>query len=147
MKKIISIQEKKYRRCLRAAQILNDCLEEGEGCDSRLLEHLIPDSWAYLGESINGTAHREHIVPLCFIRNETTKYLKEGRAIEDVAKFMCDHYHIILISKEEANYMDHTLKLKFGMPKDWEVGHDVTARIIKANIKFLAKSPEFKKAS
>lgn len=138
MKKNFTFQELKYRRALRAAQIFKDCYEEGSGCNSRLVEFLIPDEWAIMGVSRSGAKYREHIVPLALIRDIATKYIADGKSIEDVASFIANHYGIVRISFEEADYLDHELKLKSRMPDGWKVGDDIFARIKAANIKLAS---------
>lgn len=134
------ISELKYRRCFRAAEIMKDCFIEGNGLHSRLLEVLIPDQWASLGESTQGNQRREHVVPLAFIRDQSLEYFKKNESIELVAKFIADHYFILRISQEEALRLDRELGLKSKMPKDWKVGDSILARIHKAGIEIKTDS-------
>jgi hypothetical protein len=63
-----------------------------------------------------------------------------GSSIDDVAKMIQDTLCIIIISVEEQEKIDFTLKLKTTMPEGWIYGHDIFARLILAGVILESKN-------
>lgn len=132
-----SIAQLKTRCCERAAYVLKGNYEEDSGVHSRIFEVLIPDNYVITGESLAGKGYREHIVPCAFIRDECMKMYGDDAEIKDVAEAIEHHLKIILITKEEASFLDYEKGLKTSMPSGWVFNKsDVYARLHEANIKF-----------
>ncbi len=101
---------------------------------TRILEILISDSFVTLGESVNGKGHREHIVPLVMIIDESIKMFNKNYLTEDVAQMIENNLIIIHITKDEQKYLDFELGYKKTMPEEWKFGDDPYARLKKALI-------------
>ena len=92
-----------------------------------------------IGESINRTeenSYREHIVPCDLIIEESIKMFEDGKSIEEVSVMISSNLFIVLISKEEAEKLDHVLGLKTTMPKGWSFGDNVFERLDVAKIEY-----------
>jgi hypothetical protein len=125
----------KYRQCRRVAVVLRGHWEEGTGIHSRIFV-LVNERFIIDGESVNGNGHKEHVVPLCLIRDECLKLYDERHSVETVTQAIMKHLSIVLISPKEQEHIDFTLKLKNKMPKGWIFGKDeILARLIEGGIK------------
>lgn len=133
--------EWKKRMCYRLAQILKDHHDFGSGGGhTRIIEFLLVDEAIIVGESVNGKTYREHVVPLCVIRDESMRMYKEGKDVDEVAEAINNHLAIILISNEEADILNKVKGWKTKMPDGWRFNQgDIFARLTEANIKFSLK--------
>lgn len=135
--------ELRFRSFFRVAWLLHHYWEEQKDMlprearvSSRIFDELIYPDHINLGESVNGTGHREHLVPCALIRNYAFDMYWNNKTIEDVAIMIERNLKTAHITKEEAAHIDHTLGYKTTMPKDWcfETGL-VTARLDLGGIK------------
>lgn len=91
------------------------------------------------GRSINykeETKYREHVVPCIKIVERAAILTAEGFTVEEVANFIRTHLVIILITREEAKYIDIDLGLRDRMPENWSWGDNIFARLDEGNIKY-----------
>ena len=130
MKRDYSVEEMKNRAIKRVAEVIYGQWEEGRGVHSRIFEVLVPDGFVINGKSIKGGTYREHIVPCSLIRNHANKMYNDQATITEVANMIDKHLRIVMISHEEAKYIDNDLGLKEVMPNGWEFGEgDPLARL------------------
>jgi hypothetical protein len=119
-----SPQEMRLRAIWRLAEVMYDHWEEGRDGHSRTFEVLVPDEFVIDGKSTKGIGYREHIVPCAVIRAGCKEMYESGASIEEVAAAIDKHLRIVLITKDEARYLDHQLGLKASMPPGWVFGRD-----------------------
>ncbi len=105
------------------------------GGSTRLFDHLVPNDYITLGESVKGKGHREHVVPCAMIREQGYKMFNNGYLVEDVASMIENNLIIIHITSEEQKFIDVELGYKRVMPDDWKFGDSAYARLDKAGIK------------
>ena len=85
----------------------------------------------------DGPCHREHIVPCIMIHNKVIDMIMdEDATLKEVADFIERNMKIAYITPEDADHLDHKLRLKTTMPKGWEWGDSITARLDYANIEW-----------
>jgi hypothetical protein len=126
-------QQLKERAYLRVATALHSLWEEGR-YDTNLLNGLmIPDNYVLVGESANGNARREHIIPRKVICQRVSEMFDADASVDEVAKFIETHLKIVLVSKDDQERMDMLHRQR--MPDGWtfEDG-DVFARLKLAGI-------------
>lgn len=134
-----SDEQWKMQMCNRMAEILHDHYFYKRGVHSRLFVVLLPDFLVTVGESVNGKQYREHIVPLCLIRDECINMFKNGSSFEEVAASLNKHVAIVRITFEEAAELNKTLKKT--MPEGWVFNQDnIYARLDKVGIKYNLKN-------
>jgi hypothetical protein len=114
-------------------------IEHGFGLDnprasleSDSIDHLIT-----IGESVNRTkenTYREHIVPCIMIYNQAITMTMDKCPITEVAQMIKNNLAIVLITNEEAFYLDNDLDLQTTMPEGWKFGDDVFARLKAGNV-------------
>ena len=131
-----SDDELKSRSNTRIASVLFGYWEERRGAHTRLFDTLMSDYLICIGESINGTGHREHLVPCVYLRNHAYSMFDQGASIDDVAIMLNRLLAIAYITKQEAKLLDHKHGLKTKMPEEWcpKTG-DITARLDYVGIK------------
>jgi hypothetical protein len=88
------------------------------------------------GHSEKATDYREHVVPCIMIAEKAAELTYNGASEQRVADFIMQHLVIVRICKSEAIIMDKTLNLKDRMPKGWQWGDTIYARLLAANIKY-----------
>lgn len=93
-----------------------------------------------LAELAGKTVRREHVVPCDYIITLAIQMFRAGLSIDDVAKMIQDTLCIIIISVEEQEKIDFTLKLKTTMPEGWTYGHDIFARLMLAGVILESKN-------
>lgn len=132
------LDELKRRAFERIAWNIHHMWSETGRSDTRLfLEPLIPEKFVVVGRSIKGTDRKEHVVPRRVLCEECHRMFSEKASIEEVAQVICKYLKIVLISKEEQEYLDHNLKLKQNMPTDWSFADgNPFRRLEDANIKY-----------
>jgi hypothetical protein len=133
VKQTFSRERKIKRAFLRVAQVLYGHWEEGSGADTRLFKTLIPDNYILAGSSVSGDVWREHVVPCVAIRDRCFELFEQNKSIEDVATFIEAHLKLAKIS-EERETLDYKLGLKDRMPKGWNWGGNIWARLKQARI-------------
>jgi len=98
------------------------------------IDHLL-----IVGKSLNyrqtTDQRREHIVPCILIHNKAIEMTKCNASITVVAQMIKHHLAIVLITQQEADYVDIELGLKTSMPEGWDFGQNVFARLDAAKIK------------
>lgn len=139
MRRDYSKAERLERASLRVAVHIRELWEETGKSHSRLLDGLfLPDQLVLAGHShaFSGTGRREHVVPLRVVINECKRLIeKEHASDQAVAAFIRNHVKIVMISHEECERLDRrdpskqSKSLKQRMPDDWEIGHDIFARL------------------
>ena len=130
-----STAELKRRALFRVAFVLYQQWEEFKGGDTRLFDWLVDDKLVEIGCSKNGGEYREHVVPRVVIRDLCLMEFEKGKTAQDVVELIDDLLMIAKISKKEAHYLDHVLKLKTTMPDGWVYGSgNNKARLLVANI-------------
>ncbi|OYY73677.1 MAG: hypothetical protein B7Y40_08540 [Gammaproteobacteria bacterium 28-57-27] len=92
----------------------------------------------YMGRSVNGGGHREHLVPCVVLVNQAFHMYEHGLELSEVASLMRKYLRVADITKEEARHLDYDCKMKTRMPSGWsfETGA-VTARLDLAGIKLV----------
>jgi hypothetical protein len=113
--------------------------EDGFGLENirALLEGDSIDHLITIGESVSRTkenSYREHIVPCVMIYNKAVEMTLAKSSITEIAQMIKNNLGIVLITNQEADYLDHDLDLQTTMPEGWEFGNDVFARLKVANI-------------
>lgn len=115
-----SVTELMDRACYRIAWNIHHMWSETGNSDTRLfMEPLIPEKFITVGKSKRGADRKEHVVPRRALCEECHKMFAEEASIEEVAAVIKRHLKIVLISKEEQEYLDHELGLKQTMPSGW----------------------------
>jgi hypothetical protein len=115
-----SQEELMERAYYRIAWNIHHMWSETGHSDTRLFqEPLIPDKFVVVGKSTKGTDRKEHVVPRRELCVECHRMFEEGASIEEVSFVISKYLKIVLISKEEQDYLDHQLKLKQTMPAGW----------------------------
>jgi hypothetical protein len=127
--KKFSTEEMKKRAIRRAAEVIHGQWEEGRGVHSRIFEVLVPDEFVIHGQSAKNGTYREHAVPCSLIRNYANEMYDNGSSVIEVADMIEKHLHIVMITHEEAKYIDNALGLKEVMPDGWTFGDDPLARL------------------
>jgi hypothetical protein len=107
---------------------------------TRIFDTLVPEHLIYLGRSGIDACYREHLVPCVYIRDLAFDMFWAGKSLENVAQMIGRLLRVAKITKEEANRIDHKLKLKVRMPADWnpETG-SILARLDAAEIRIQAE--------
>ena len=128
------------RACLRVATVIRGMWEEKGSSDTRLLEEpLLPDWLTVVGRSRalkpGEKARREHVVPRLVILKACHAMLPNA-ADAEIAAFIRDHVRIVLITEDEQRRLDRrdAHGLRQTMPKEWEPGGDLYARLQAAAI-------------
>jgi hypothetical protein len=131
------------RACLRVAMVIRGMWEEKCSSDTRLLENLlIPDRLTVVGRSRalkpGERYHREHVVPRLVIIKTCHQMLCDGASDAEVAGYIRDHVRIVLITEDESRRLDRLdgVGLKQVMPKGWQSGGDLFARLQAAAIEW-----------
>lgn len=124
-----------------AAFVIKTLIDNGIG-------HLIPgkhreilhaddqDKRIVKGESKGSASYREHVVPCILIVEHAIAMVVEGSSVEEIANFIKKHLVIIKIDKNQADKINNDLKLKDKMPKGWNFGDNIYARLDEANIAY-----------
>lgn len=140
--------QRAFRRC---ALVMYEMWEEKGSSDTRILHSpLIPDEYVYVGDSLDGTDHKEHIVPRMVICKGCHEIFEKGKLsglpkselIVKAADLIQKHLKIVRISRAEQQRLDHKskLNLKQRMPENWSFEDgDPFARLKLANIQFTTK--------
>lgn len=87
---------------------------------TRVFDHLIYEGLIFLGTSVNGGGHVEHVVPCVFIRDRAFDMFWDGKTQADVALMVGRLLRVAHITKEEAHRIDHELEHKTVMPLGWD---------------------------
>ena len=96
------------------------------------------DSMILIGHSQRGLTskkqYREHVVPVCLIKEEAKRLAERNAPIKVIADFIQHHLWVVLLDKEEAEMLDSSkakdgLNLKTEMPSGWVWGDDPMERI------------------
>ncbi len=118
-----------------AAFVIKMLIDNGIG-------HLIPgkhreilhaddrDKQIIKGESKDSASYREHVVPCILIIEHAIAMVVEGSSVEEIANFIKKHLVIIKIDKNQADKINNQLKLKDKMPKGWNWGDNIYARLV-----------------
>ena len=135
-----TMAERHDRACMRIAMHIRGLWEETGRSDTRLLEGLfLPDAFTVIGHSHNftGKGRREHVVPRLFVIEKCIEMLDLGQDDKAIAEFIREHVKIIMISDEEQVRLDsRTTGLRQKMPKDWQPGGDIYARLKEVNVEW-----------
>ena len=141
-------EELKQRAFDRAAWVLKHFWDEQCGdikrevrVHSRLFDPLVPRIYIEMGTSIEGGGHIEHLVPCVVLRDLAFKMYWDNKTEKDVSEMLSRLLRVARITTEEADRLDHKLKLKTRMPDGWdyETG-DVLARLEAAKITLVLNS-------
>ena len=74
--------------------------------------------------------YREHVVPCVMIHNKVVDMINiEGATDFEVAKFIDENMKIMHIPTDAANRLDGPMGLRTSMPKGWEWGDNILARV------------------
>lgn len=95
------------------------------------------DDIIIIGESVSRTpenSYREHIIPCDFLISEAVEMVKRGDSDAQIAMMFKNLLNIVLITPDQAKYLDSDLGLKVDMPDGWKVGDDPFARLKIASI-------------
>lgn len=99
------------------------------------------DDLIVIGRSPNWqkNTRREHVVPVSLIRDEARILAENGAPSHVIADFIRCHLYVVLISKEESDFLDRALdkggmSLKTSMPESWIFGDDPLERLATAGI-------------
>lgn len=121
---------RRLRACDRIAYIIQQTQIDGFQPDTRIFENfLIYDGLTFGGISKQariegGRTIREHVVPRKLIRDEAMGMFANGCSLEDVAKAISRHLHIVQITRQERDRIDKELKWKNCMPPNWRWNED-----------------------
>lgn len=132
-------EEAAYMQALcRAVRYLDKRLHDGFGPHSRCFDYFVPMRLIPQGDGLEGDpTYCEHVVPCVLLCAEATRMLRGGIDIEEVAAWLAPYLRIVWIDPRLADRMDHELKLKTKMPKEWSFGQGCTyARLHAADILF-----------
>lgn len=135
-------ETKIQRSFVRLVRYLQQTRITGEGAHSRCFEHFIAAEHVPIGFGKNGNTYPEHVVPCAFLRDRCLIRLAEGASVEEVAQEIRPFLAIVMISPEEATYLDKSkgqggLGLKDKMPDGWTFAEgDIFERLHIAGIKF-----------
>ncbi len=67
-----------------------------QGMATDLFRWVIRDEWVYFGKSKSGGKCNEHVVPLIYLRDESTKmYDQKHSTVEDVASFLKRNFKVV----------------------------------------------------
>lgn len=116
------------------------------------------DSIIDIGYSQRGYAskkpHREHVVPVCLIKEEAIRLAEKNAPVKVIADFIQHHLWVVILDEEEANLLDTSkekggLDLKTQMPAGWVWGDNPIERItgftgIKISFRKAAPLPKWK---
>lgn len=128
-----------YEKALhRAVRYLDKRLHDGYGPHSRCFDFFVPMRLIPQGDGLEGNpTYCEHVVPCVLLCAEATRMLRGGIAVEEVTAWIAPYLCIVWIDPRLADRMDHELKLKTKMPKNWSFGHGCTySRLHAADILF-----------
>jgi hypothetical protein len=138
-----------YRTCETLVRLFrNQFEEERPAVHTRIFNYVIhPEArYVHCGVSTSVTNesknHPEHVVPCAVLINEVFRLFEESNLEDnDIAKLLQKHWKIVTITKEEANHIDSTLKLKSKMPSGWTFENgDTFERLNLANIEVIANA-------
>ncbi len=119
MRPKLTKQEISKRVFERAALVMHQSWEEGWRHSRLLDEPLVPNYIIMVGRSQVASEHREHVVPLAFIRGQCEKMFSLGTDLSAVVKLLERHLKVVMISKAERQRLDFDLGLKVRMPDGW----------------------------
>ncbi len=101
------------------------------------------DELIVLGHSPNGfisnNPWREHVVPVCLIKDQAIKMAEQGASVNVIADFIRHHLYIVHITNDERKQLDSNKQeggynLKTSMPEDWIFGCNPLERLTAAGI-------------
>lgn len=138
-------QEQLRQRCFeRSAWVLRHFWEEQQHdtearVHTRLFDPLVPRHHIYLGKSINGGGHIEHLVPCALLLDQAFAMYRKGNTEKEVVEMLGRFLRIAHITPTEARRLDHELGLKTKMPDGWdfETG-SVMARLEAGGIELIS---------
>jgi hypothetical protein len=97
---------------------------------TRLFDPLVSNHHIFVGKSVNGGGHIEHLVPCALLRDRAFEMYWEGKTEKEVAEMLGRFLRIAQITPAEAHRLDHELGLKTKMPDGWDfVTGSVLARL------------------
>ena len=106
------------------------------------------DSMIVIGGSPRGLRssmpYREHVVPVCLIRDEAVRLAEEGAGVYAIANFIKHHLYVVLLTEDEASQLNEKqdkggLGYKTSMPEGWIFGDNPIERITTAGIQINYK--------
>jgi hypothetical protein len=111
------------------ATIISEYFRYKQGMATDLFRWVIYTEWVCVGKSKSGGGHLEHVVPLAYLRDESTRMFEHGLTVKEVAKFLKKNFKVVEITVKEADYLNSKESgLKYKMPRDWD-GTDEFARL------------------
>lgn len=124
---LFTYEQLRQRSFERSAWVLRHFWEEqrddpnGEArVHSRLFDRLVPQQHIYVGRSIKGGGHLEHLVPCALLRDRAFEMYRDGRTETEVAEMLGRFLRVAHITCAEANRLDNELGLKTKMPDGWD---------------------------
>lgn len=97
---------------------------------TRLFDRLVPHNHIFIGKSVNGSGHIEHLVPCALLRDRAFEMYWNGKTEKEVSEMLGRFLRIAHITPAEARRLDHELGLKTKMPVGWDfVTGSVMARL------------------
>lgn len=95
------------------------------------------DSSIAINKPSETRTYREHVVPCIKIHTEIMKRIMLSETTpKDIAQFIKDNLKIAYISTEDRQRIDFEYKWLTDMPKDWNWGDSITARLDETNTKY-----------
>jgi hypothetical protein len=142
MRKQFTPEEQRMRAYLRMAQALHSHREEGSHADTGLFDVLIGTrarrrAYLLLGASRNGATYCEHVVPRKRLRKDCFELFDQNKTIEDVADYLERNLKTVLISADEAKFLNSMMGLKDNMPDGWKDGDEIMVRLSGARIEIV----------
>jgi len=135
-----------YKTCVFLVGHFSNLVEYGDlGFHTRIFSHVLHPEYAFVGagkskEVVDGAKpYPEHVVPCGVLINEITRLIKLGKlSHEEIARLLQKHWKVAMITRQQADYIGHTLGYKSSMPEGWdfETG-DTFARFNAANINLI----------
>jgi hypothetical protein len=85
--------------CFRImATIIQLYWQHKQGMATTLFLWVIRDKWVCVGKSKSGGECYEHVVPLLYLRDKSTKMFENGSTVEDVAGFLKRNFKVVKIT-------------------------------------------------
>ena len=135
-----------YRTCVALVRHFSNIIEYGNvGFHTRIFQHILHPEYDFVGAgkskevTEDSGSYPEHVVPCAVLIKETKRLLEEGKyEIEEIARMLQKHWKVVMITPEQARFIDYELGYKSSMPDGWnfETG-DTFARLIAASINLV----------
>ena len=139
-------EELVYRTCIVLVRHFINLTEYGSGgFHTRIFQHILHPEYEFVGagkskEVISGSAaYPEHVVPCAVLIRETRQLIDmKEYAVEEIARLLQKNWKVVMITPEQAQYIDHKLGYKSSMPDGWDFKTgDTFVRLKAANIRII----------